>query len=102
MKMNNKGFIPQIRSRHPSHSILRGTFPRMNVRSVIRFGSETEINDGKKRIEINSVEGVISNKSFIDCRKEFDYEIPTYEVMIKEMIDLIKNNKEFYAQYKLD
>lgn len=55
-----------------------------------------------KIIEISPVDGVVSDKSFIDSRKEFDYQIPTYEVMVKEMIDLMKNNKALYAQYKLD
>ena len=55
-----------------------------------------------KIIEMSPIDGVVSDKSFIDSRKEFDYEIPTYEIMIKEMVDLIKSNKKLYVQYELD
>lgn len=52
-----RGFRPMIRSRHPSHSILRVNMPRFNKRSVIRLGSTTEVEDtidkGGSRIEIN-------------------------------------------------
>ena len=60
-------FRPQIRSRHPSHSILRTQLPLMPFKSVIRFGSITEISDtvekGGNRIEINSVQGIKNSAS---------------------------------------
>lgn len=57
-------FRPQIRSRHPSHSVLRvkGYLPFMTFPCVIRFGSSTELpdtkNKGGRRIEINTVEAI--------------------------------------------
>lgn len=52
----------KIRSRHPSHSALRKILPKLPYRSVVRFGSETDLNDtvsnGGKRIEINTIEAV--------------------------------------------
>lgn len=59
---NNKitAFRPQIKSRHPSHSILRNSLPKLPVRSVVRLGSLTEFEDVAKgtRIEINSVQAI--------------------------------------------
>jgi D-alanine-D-alanine ligase-like ATP-grasp enzyme len=50
---------PAIRSRHPSHDILRRenkTLPLLPFKSVIRFGSSKEFTDG--RIELNTVEAI--------------------------------------------
>lgn len=55
-----------------------------------------------KSIELDSVDGLIANKSFIDTRKEFNYQIPSYQVMIKEMINLMKNNEDLYFHYRLN
>ena len=56
----------------------------------------------KKEIVIEAVDGKEVDKSFIDTRKEMDYKVPEYEVMIKEMVDLICNDNELYKQYKLE
>jgi dTDP-4-dehydrorhamnose reductase len=53
----------------------------------------------RKDIIINPFEGKIINKSFIDTRKLIDYEIPSYDQMVKEMIDNIKFNKIIYTHY---
>jgi glutathione synthase/RimK-type ligase-like ATP-grasp enzyme len=64
-------FRPQIKSRHPSHSILRTNLPLTPFKSVIRLGSTTEVYDtvahGGKRIEINNVESIkiSSNKKLM-------------------------------------
>ena len=36
-----------------------------------------------KKIEIESVEGKVTDKSLLDTRKEIDYTIPSYEKMIE-------------------
>ncbi len=58
-------FRPMILSRHPSHNCLRlGTknLPLMSFKSVVRFGSTTELEDtvanGGRRIEINSIQSI--------------------------------------------
>lgn len=55
-------FRPQIRSRHPSHKILRTELPLLPFRSVVRLGSTTVLNDtvenGGNRIEINKVQAI--------------------------------------------
>ena len=50
-------------------------------------------------IRIIPVDGVISDKSFIDNRKEFDYTIPPYDDMIKNMFAYMAENKNIYLQY---
>lgn len=52
-----------------------------------------------KDIEINAIDGKSVNKSFIDTRKLINYSIPTYELMVRDMVDLIKNNNVLYNQY---
>lgn len=58
-------FRPIILSRHPSHDVFRSKFKKINLlpyRSVIRFGSSTEVEDtidnGGNRIEINTVQSI--------------------------------------------
>jgi hypothetical protein len=64
-------FRPQIKSRHPSHSILRTNLSLTPFKSVIRLGSTTEMYDtvahGGKRIEINTVDAIkiSSNKKLM-------------------------------------
>lgn len=53
------------------------------------------------KIEINSVEGVNADKSLKRTKFEFDYLIPDYEDMIKEMAEWIKKHKELYPHYNL-
>jgi len=54
-----------------------------------------------KNIEIRKVEGIATNKSFIDTRKEINYLLPTYNQMISDMVILIKNNRTLYGHYNL-
>lgn len=65
------GYTPLILSRHPSHNVLRKALPKMNTRSVVRFGSTTELNDGKRRIEINSVEAIRNSASKLRMKQCF-------------------------------
>ena len=54
-----------------------------------------------KEIEIESIEGRVTNKSFLDTRKEINYAVPGYEKMISEMIHFIKYRRELYKQYTI-
>jgi len=54
-----------------------------------------------KEIEIESVQGKVTDKSFLDTRKEIDYAIPSYEKMISEMILFIKCRRKLYKQYTI-
>ena len=55
----------------------------------------------KKDINIKSSSGKDVNKSFIDTRLLMDYEIPSYDQMISDMVSLIANNRPLYSQYKV-
>ena len=72
----NIGYYTQIRSRHPSHDVFRNRkelkFP---FRSVIRFGSTTELSDtianGGKRVELNSTEAIKNSASKLRMKRCF-------------------------------
>lgn len=53
----------------------------------------------QKKISINAVDGKKSDKSFIDTRGQLDYEIPSYDQMISDMVRLIVDNKSLYSHY---
>ena len=55
----------------------------------------------KKDISIKPFDGKNVDKSFIDTRLLMDYEIPSYERMVSDMIDLIVINRSLYSQYKV-
>ena len=55
----------------------------------------------KKSIMIIPSSNVKTDKSFIDTRKEIDYQIPTYNTMIKNMIYDIKFNQKLYPHYDI-
>jgi glutathione synthase/RimK-type ligase-like ATP-grasp enzyme len=73
-------FRPIIRSRHPSHSILRRrnskVLPLLPFKSLVRFGSITTIKDtvseGGDRIEINTVEAVKNSSNKLKMKQCFD------------------------------
>lgn len=53
----------------------------------------------KKNIHIHKVDGKDLDKSFIDTRKEMNYSIPSYDVMVKELATFIYKNDKLYQQY---
>lgn len=70
-------FRPMILSRHPSHNVLRKGLPLMKgIRSVVRFGSPTELNDtvakGGIRIEINTTKAIANSANKLLMKKCFD------------------------------
>lgn len=82
MRTNTKNreftkFRPMIRSRHPSHEVLRprGVLERLNFRSVIRLGSTTDLEDtvtnGGARVECNTVQAVRNSSSKLLMKRKF-------------------------------
>lgn len=102
-----KGYAPQIRSRHPSHSPLRKQLPRLSVRSVVRLGSDTILNDvvekGGKRIEVNTVEACKNSADKLrmkNCFKKLEVKtadwIPlTAQTTEAEIKEFCKDNETF-------
>ena len=71
-------FRPMILSRHPSHDIFRSKFKKFNLlpyKSVIRFGSSTEVEDtidnGGNRIEINTVQSIKTSANKLLMKEKF-------------------------------
>ncbi|MGW8184827.1 MAG: dTDP-4-dehydrorhamnose reductase family protein [Candidatus Moraniibacteriota bacterium] len=50
----------------------------------------------KKEIEVLKDDGYVSDKSLINTRTDFDFEIPSYEKMVEEMSIWINNDKDKY------
>jgi dTDP-4-dehydrorhamnose reductase len=55
----------------------------------------------KKNIVIAPFDSRDMDKSYVDTIKLINYEIPTYDKMIFDMIDLIRNNKYIYSHYNI-
>ncbi len=71
-------FRPMILSRHPSHDILRLKHKKIAAlpyRSVIRFGSSTEVEDtvakGGNRIEINTIDAIKISANKLLMKQKF-------------------------------
>lgn len=52
-------------------------------------------------LAINPVENVIIDKTLVRTNFDFDYDIPNYETMIREMAEWIFEHKKLYPHYKL-
>lgn len=50
---------------------------------------------------INPVEGIVADKTLIRTNNEFNYQIPSYEVMVSEMADWMRSHKDLYPHYNL-
>lgn len=48
------------------------------------------------RISINPIEGKLENKSLIFTRKDFKYDVPSYEEMLKSQYKFMTDHKDFY------
>ncbi len=55
----------------------------------------------RKDIQILPFKGEHKDKSFLDTRKLINYTVPTYELMISNMVKLIYKNRKFYSQYDI-
>ena len=50
---------------------------------------------------INPVEGIVADKTLVRTNHEFNYQIPDYDTMVREMAEWMKAHKELYPHYKL-
>lgn len=69
-------FRPKIRSRHPSHNLLRSALPLLPFKSVVRLGSTTDVPDaasnGGKRVECNTIEAIRNSSSKLRMKECFE------------------------------
>ena len=75
LKQYKEIYRPMIRSRHPSHSPFRTQLRKLPFRSVIRFGSLTELEDNAtlngSRVELNSPEAIKNSSSKLLMKQKF-------------------------------
>lgn len=64
-------FRPVVFTRHPSHSKLRTELPLLPTRSVVRLGSTTIKEDGRERVEINTVQSIKNSANKLLMKKCF-------------------------------
>lgn len=68
-------FRPKVRSRHPSHSVLRTKLPLLPFKSVVRLGSTSEVPDtvdkGGRRIECNTIQAIQNSASKLRMKECF-------------------------------
>lgn len=95
-------YTPMIRSRHPSHNGIRKVLKKLPFRSVIRFGSTTEMNDihtlNGSRIELNSIEAIKNSSSKLKMKECFQSENVKTAQWIKtsslnNVLDFAKENE---------
>lgn len=80
----------------------------MNITGLYHLVSNKKINKYEllllfrkytgKNIDIKEDGSYVSDKSLVNNRKDFDFNIPGYEEIIKEMCEWIKRHKEKYRQ----
>jgi len=79
----------KIRSRHPSHSVLRKNLPKLGFTSIVRLGSTTELLD-KSKVELNSIESIRTSSNKLLMKEAFT----KHNVKTADWFKLIDINKE--------
>jgi len=55
---------------------------------------------GKDDVTIHKVDGLILNKSLVNTRKDFDFEVRDYPQQIADMHEWVKGHRQMYKHYK--
>ena len=55
----------------------------------------------ENKINISKDDSITVNKTLINTRNDFTFEVPSYEDMIIEMREWIYNHKSIYSHYNL-
>lgn len=50
-------------------------------------------------VEVKKIDGWNLNKTLINTRKDFEFQVPSYETMLKEELEWIKDHAELYPAY---
>lgn len=82
-------------------SDLTGVYHLVNNKKISKYNLLKSFNEHFKnnRINIDKVNKPVSDKSLINTRKGFNFKVPDYNIMIKEMKSWIDNHKELYKHY---
>ena len=86
----------KVLTRHPSYKLLKDSLPRVAFRSVVRFGSTTDVPETLAKngdiIELNTIEGVKNSSSKILMKKCFAFaKVPTANWFLLENVNNHKN-----------
>lgn len=89
----------EVAARERIHG-LYNMVPEMNISKyeLLKLFNHYIRND---ELVIHAIEGVNADKSLKRTRFDFNYLIPDYEVMVKEMADWMRNHKDMYPHYRL-
>jgi dTDP-4-dehydrorhamnose reductase len=80
---------------------LTGLYHLVNNEKITKFELLKLFNNLKKeKLQIVSSDAVNEDKSLVNTRKDFDFTVPGYSDMVKEMGIWIKEHKELYPQYE--
>ena len=81
---------------------LSGLYQFVNNKKISKYDLLSEFNNSfKNKLKLIPKSDYKIDKSLINTRKDFYYDIPTYQIMIKEMRQWIIENKNIYSHYKL-
>lgn len=99
-------FRPMVRSRHPSHTPFRTQLRKLGFRSVIRFGSLTEVDDVRSgnRIELNSPQAIKNSSSKLlmkECFTKANVRTADWWRFINNKIVFQSKNGESEFEYPL-
>ncbi len=80
---------------------LTGIYNLVNNKSINKFDLLGLFNKSLRNgiITILPSDAVNLNKSLVNNRKDFSFEVPSYEQMVIEMYEWIENHKELYPHY---
>ena len=102
VKKELTNFRVMVKSRHPSHGILRKELPLFRFRSIVRLGSETDVQDtvtnGGKRVECNTIEGIRNTSDKVKMKEIFrDNKIKSPDFIVpKSDNEILKWSKDKY------
>ena len=82
----------------------------LNINNIYNFSSKVAISKYEllckiktifsKDIDIEKIDGIITDKSLIDTRRLINFDIPNYDIMISNMLEKIKINQSKYPYYQ--
>lgn len=80
-----------------SYYNLIGLYHLVNNEKISKYALLKNFNKyANKDIDIIKTDGIIHDKSLVNTRKDFAFEIPSYDIQIKDMFDWIGNHKALY------
>lgn len=83
-----------------SYSNLIGLYNLVNNQTINKFELvKLFIKYSNNCLELHKVDGIICDKSLQCTRRDFDFVIPSYEKMIKDMMEWISQHQDIYQHY---